>query len=76
MDRLDLLVMVKPWIRIDGSLNRRVLDRLLGAVLSYIQQKPGGTVLELSERFHPALQPFQVRELLEVSDPSRLNDMT
>jgi hypothetical protein len=29
-DRIDLLVMVKPWVKIDGGLNRRVLDRLLG----------------------------------------------
>ncbi len=64
------MVLVKPWIRIDGSLNRRVLDRLLGAVLSHILQKPGNSLLELAERFHPALQPFQVRELLEVGHVS------
>ena len=26
-------IILRPWLRIDGTLNRRVLDRLLGAVL-------------------------------------------
>lgn len=58
--------MVKPWVKIDGGLNRRVLDRLLGAVLSHILLKPGSNICQLAERFHPALQPFQTRELVEV----------
>ena len=29
----ELDVLLRPWLRIDGSLNRRVFDRLLGAVL-------------------------------------------
>ena len=65
-DRVDLLVLVKPWVRIDGSLNRRVLDRMLGSVLSHILQKPGNSLRELADRFHPAIQPFHVRELVEV----------
>ena len=44
---------MKPWIKIDGKLNRRVLDRLLGAVLSHIMLKPGCTIFHLSQRFHP-----------------------
>ena len=63
---MDLLVLVKPWVRIDGSLNGRVLYRLLGAVLSHILQKPGCSIYDLVERFHPALQPFHTRELVEV----------
>ena len=31
VEALDVLL--RPWLRIDGSLNRRVFDRLLGAVL-------------------------------------------
>lgn len=65
-DRVDLLVSVKPWVKIDGTLNRRVLDRLLGAVLSHVLLKPGCSVYQVAERFHPALQPFQTRELIEV----------
>lgn len=62
--------MVKPWVKIDGGLNRRVLDRLLGAVLSHALLKPGSSIFQLAERFHPALQPFQTRELVEVCQTS------
>ncbi|EFX77102.1 hypothetical protein DAPPUDRAFT_321692 [Daphnia pulex] len=65
-DRIDLLVMVKPWVKIDGGLNRRVLDRLLGGLLSHVLLKPGSNIGQLAERFHPALQPFQTRELVEI----------
>ena len=37
----EVWVSVKPWIRVDGTLNRRVLDRLLGAMLGVIMQTPG-----------------------------------
>ena len=33
-----MVVAVRPWIRVDGTLNRRVLDRLLGAALGIIMQ--------------------------------------
>jgi general transcription factor 3C polypeptide 1 len=62
----DALVYLKPWIRIDGTLNRRVLDRMLGEVLSHAMLKPGCAVLQLSLLFFPVIQPFQVRELVEV----------
>lgn len=58
---------MKPWIKIDGKLNRRVLDRLLGAVLSHVMLKPGCTIFHLTQRFHPAIQPLQIRELVEVT---------
>ena len=32
----ELDVLLRPWLRIDGSLNRRVFDRLLGAVLGLL----------------------------------------
>ena len=48
----EVLVSIKPWIRVDGSLNRRVLDRLLGAMLGVIMQTPGlGLKWIFSERF-------------------------
>merc|ERR1719186_2480810 len=47
----EVLVNVRPWIRVDGSLNRRVLDRLLGAVLGTIMQWPGQTLLTTLSRF-------------------------
>ena len=48
----ELDVLLRPWLRIDGSLNRRVFDRLLGAVLGQ-----GSTVISKwleMETFLPA----------------------
>ena len=61
---IDLLL--RPWIRVDGTLNRRVLDRTLGAILGYAMQRPGLFVSAICERFAPALQPQHCRELVEL----------
>lgn len=57
---------MKPWIRIDGVLNRRVLDRMLGSVLSYCLTHPGIALTKVQNRFVPVLQPCHTRELVEV----------
>ncbi|XP_072745802.1 general transcription factor 3C polypeptide 1 [Anoplolepis gracilipes] len=62
----EIKVVIKPWIRIDGVLNRKVLDRMLGAVLSYCLLHPGLTMAKVQSRFVPALQPFHTRELVEI----------
>ncbi|XP_020291475.1 general transcription factor 3C polypeptide 1 isoform X2 [Pseudomyrmex gracilis] len=62
----DITVVTKPWIRIDGLLNRKVLDRMLGAVLSYCLLHPGLLMTKVQTRFSPALQPFHTRELVEI----------
>lgn len=62
----EIRVVIKPWIRIDGVLNRRVLDRMLGAVLSYCLTHPGIALTKVQNRFVPALQPCHTRELVEV----------
>lgn len=59
-------MLLRPWIRVDGTLNRRVLDRTLGAMLGYIMQRPGLVVSAICERFTPALQPQHCRELVEL----------
>jgi hypothetical protein len=70
VDRVDwggveeVLVTVRPWVRVDGTLNRRVLDRLLGAALGLAMQRPGQPVAALLARLAPALQPAHSRELL------------
>ena len=69
METIDLLV--RPWIRVDGTLNRRVLDRTLGAILGYIMQRPGLLVSSICERFAPALQPQHCRELVEILEEIR-----
>lgn len=62
----EIKVAIRPWIRIDGVLNRKVLDRMLGAVLSYCMLHPGLTMAKMQSRFVPVLQPYHTRELVEV----------
>ena len=56
----------KPWISIVGKFDRKSLNRHLEAVLLYTMKKPGRTILELVQRFYPAIKPFHTRELAEV----------
>ncbi|XP_066992630.2 general transcription factor 3C polypeptide 1 [Anabrus simplex] len=65
-DAEKIQVAIRPWVRINGSLNRRVVDRMLGAVLGHCMFKPGQSIKEIGQRFTPALQPFQIQELIEV----------
>jgi hypothetical protein len=44
----------------------RVLDRMLGSVLGHSMNTPGVSIKDIAEYFSPALQPYQVRELIEV----------
>ncbi|XP_066593076.1 general transcription factor 3C polypeptide 1 [Prorops nasuta] len=62
----EIRVVMKPWIRIDGALNRRVLDRMLGAILAYCLAHPAVSLAKIQNRFVPALQPFHTRELVEI----------
>ncbi len=62
----EVSFMARPWLRVDGTLNRRVLDRLLGAVLGAAMQCPGRSAHMLCEAFTPALQPMHCRELVDV----------
>ncbi|OAD53659.1 General transcription factor 3C polypeptide 1 [Eufriesea mexicana] len=62
----EIKVAIKPWIRIDGILNRRVLDRMLGSILSYCLTRPGIALTKIQNRFVPPLQPCHTRELVEI----------
>lgn len=57
---------VNPWIRVNGGLNRRVLDKWLGSILTHCIANPGSTVLKICQRFN-LQQPIHIRLLLEVS---------
>ncbi|KAF0314554.1 General transcription factor 3C polypeptide 1 [Amphibalanus amphitrite] len=54
-----------PWRRISGSVNRRVLDRLSGAILSHCMTEPGASLAAVQQFFHPMLTGFQIRLLVE-----------
>ncbi|MPC14646.1 General transcription factor 3C polypeptide 1 [Portunus trituberculatus] len=62
-ERID--VAVRPWVRLNGTLNRRVVDRLLGAVLCLVMERPGISGRDIVCRFSPALQPAHTHDLLE-----------
>ncbi|XP_017132479.1 general transcription factor 3C polypeptide 1 [Drosophila elegans] len=55
----------QPWIRVNASLNRRVLDRWLGAILSESISRVGCTVHSLFLRFSH-LVPVDIMFLLEL----------
>ena len=59
-------MLARPWLRVDASLNRKIFDRMLGAVLGYVMQRPGQPMAHTADRFTPAIQPYQTRELLEI----------
>ncbi|XP_033150738.1 uncharacterized protein LOC108608402 [Drosophila busckii] len=65
-DTRDVIVMrPQPWIRVNASLNRRVLDRWMGTLLSECISHNGCTVHSLCLRF-PHLTPVDVMFLLEL----------
>lgn len=57
-------MLIKPWLRINGSLNRRVLDRWLSVILVYCVSNPESTIERLAKRFN-LLIPVHIRELAE-----------
>lgn len=61
----EIDVLVRPWVRLNGCLNRRVMDRMLGAILSHVMENPGISGRQISKRFWPALQPAHTYELLD-----------
>nr|XP_045612135.1 general transcription factor 3C polypeptide 1-like isoform X1 [Procambarus clarkii] len=64
-DYEEISVAVRPWVRLNGTLNRRVLDRMLGAVLSLVMERPGISGRDIVCRFSPALQPAHTHDLLD-----------
>ncbi|XP_037803043.1 general transcription factor 3C polypeptide 1-like [Penaeus monodon] len=64
-DYEQISVAVRPWVRLNGTLNRRVLDRLLGAVLNLVMERPGISARDIVCRFSPALQPAHTHDLLD-----------
>lgn len=63
--RKTFALKMAPWIRINGSINRRVLDKYMGTILLYCIENPGLTLLQLCTRFHYLL-PVHTRDLVNV----------
>lgn len=54
-----------PWIRVNGSVNRRVLDKYAGTILLHCIENVGLTLFTLCTRFHYLL-PIHVHEIVQV----------
>lgn len=59
-------VKMAPWIRVNGSVNRRVLDKYAGTILLYCIENVGLTLFTLCTRFYYLL-PIHVYEMVQVS---------
>lgn len=64
VDRETIFMIPQPWIRVNGTLNRRALDKWMGSILLHVIQLPNMYFRELCNRFN-VLTPFQIRRLLE-----------
>lgn len=62
--RPQMQLHVKPWLRVNGSLNRRCLDRWLATVLLHCISNAGVSLDQLARRFS-LLLPTHVRDLCE-----------
>lgn len=60
---------IAPWIRVNGSVNRRVLDKYAGTILLYCIENAGLTLFTLCTRFHYLL-PIHVYEIIQVCNES------
>ncbi|XP_054727905.1 general transcription factor 3C polypeptide 1 [Anastrepha obliqua] len=62
----DVIVMKPhPWIRLNGTINRRVLDRWLGSVLTECVSRSGCLIFDICSKF-PHLPPVEIMFLLEI----------
>lgn len=61
----QLRIIISPWIRVDGSVNKRVLDQWLSTVLSYCLTLPAIKMKNVQKKFSFQL-PYHTRQLIEV----------
>lgn len=61
----SIRVRPSPWIRVDGTLNRRVIDKWLGTILNQLTISPGMCLSDLINKFN-ILTPFDLRWLCEI----------
>ena len=58
-------ILSRPWVKVTGLLNKRILDFFLTSIFCHIMTYPGLSVAKIAEHFQPAIQPFHTRELVE-----------
>ena len=57
---------IRPWFKINGCLNKKILDYMLISLLNHIMTNPGSKLDKIADHFQPAVQPFHTRELAEM----------
>lgn len=57
---------VRPWTRLDLTINKENLEKFLNSILSKIILKPGIYLKTLKKEYDLIIQPMYVRELVEV----------
>lgn len=63
--RHPIRIFPSPWIRINGTLNRRVIDKWLGTLLNQLTLNPSMMLNDLCCKFN-VLKPFEIRSLCEI----------
>ncbi|XP_055371218.1 general transcription factor 3C polypeptide 1 [Condylostylus longicornis] len=64
-EKENIIIRPYPWIRVNGSLNRRVLDKWIGVILTDCLTNTGQTILTICQKFNQ-LHPMNLRCLLEI----------
>ena len=64
VEMMDLKI--RPWIKINGVNNRKILDYMVISLLNHTMSNPGSKLAKIADHFQPALQPFHTRELAEM----------
>ena len=64
VDMMDLEI--RPWVKINGILNKKILDFILISVMNHIMTNPGSKLDKIANFFQPAIAPFHTRELVEI----------
>lgn len=59
-------IKIRPWTRLNLTINKESLEMYLNSVLSKIIVKPGIYLKTLKKDYHPTVHPMHVRELVEV----------
>lgn len=59
-------IVMRPWIRVDGSVNKRILERFLEMILGFLNLNPGISLQAVMDKFVPDITPVWTKDLVEI----------